>query len=83
MKNIFSFKVYAAAFRVKQMIRFYKHCEKLGQDVYIYGKNQVKQIHKMSDWLTVLIENLSLGEECLVVVEGSRVSQLRNSFSMA
>jgi hypothetical protein len=83
MKNIFSFKVYAAAFRVKQMIRFYQYCEKLGQDVYIYGKNQVKQIHKRSDWLTVLIENLSIGEECLVVVKGSKVNQLSKSFAFA
>jgi hypothetical protein len=83
MKNIFSFKVYAAAFRVKQMIRFYQYCEKLGQDVYIYGKNQVKQIHKRSDWLTVLIENLSVGEECLVVVKGSKVGQLSKSFAFA
>lgn len=83
MKNIFSFKVYAAAFRVKQMIRFYQYCEKLGQDVYIYGKNQVKQIHKRSDWLTVLIENLSIGEECLVVVKGSKVSQLSKSFAFS
>jgi hypothetical protein len=83
MKNIFSFKVYAAAFRVKQMIRFYQYCEKLGQDVYIYGKNQVKQIHKRSDWLTVLIENLSIGEECLVVVKGSKVGQLSKSFAFS
>jgi hypothetical protein len=83
MKNIFSFKVYAAAFRVKQMIRFYQYCEKLGQDVFIYGKNQVKQIHKRSDWLTVLIENLSIGEECLVVVKGSKVGQLSKSFAFA
>ncbi|WP_051575197.1 hypothetical protein [Sporolactobacillus terrae] len=83
MKHIFSFKVYAAAFHVKPMIRFYKYCEKLGQDVYIYGKNQVKQVHKMSDWLTLLIDNLSKGDECLVVVEGSRAGQLRKSFSFA
>ncbi|EST12446.1 hypothetical protein [Sporolactobacillus laevolacticus] len=83
MKNIFSFKICAAAFRVKQMIRFYKYCEKLGQNVYIYGKNQVKQIHKLSDWLTFLIDHLSDGEECLVVVEGNRVKQLRKSFALA
>ncbi|MCO7175067.1 hypothetical protein ACFP7A_06160 [Sporolactobacillus kofuensis] len=82
MKNIFSFKVYAAAFRVKQMIRFYKYCEKLGQDVYIYGKNQVNHINKLSDWLSVLIDNLSHGGECLVVIEGSQVGRLRKNFSM-
>lgn len=81
MKNIFSFKICAAAFHVKQMIRFYKYCEKLGQNVYIYGKDQVKQIHKLSDWLTILIENLSNEEECLIVVEGSRVKQLKKSFA--
>ncbi|MET1248614.1 MULTISPECIES: hypothetical protein [Sporolactobacillus] len=83
MKTIFSFKVYASAFRVKQMIRFYRYCEKLGQDVYIYGKNQVKQIHKRSDWLTVLIENLSRGDECLVVVKGNKVGQLSKSFAFS
>ncbi|MCL1631319.1 hypothetical protein M3N64_05060 [Sporolactobacillus sp. CPB3-1] len=80
MKNIFSFKVYATAFHVKEMIRFYKYCERLGQNVYIYGKNQVKHIKKRSEWLNALIEQLSREKECLVVVEGNHVRQLRKSF---
>lgn len=78
MKSIFSFKVYAVAFHVKQMIRFYRYCEKMQQTVYVYGKSKVEQIHKLPELLSVLIVNLSRDEECLVVVEGDKAGQLKN-----
>ncbi|WP_010630661.1 hypothetical protein [Sporolactobacillus vineae] len=77
MKNIFSFKIYAAAFHVRQMIRFYLYCEKLKQTMYIYGKRKVDQIHQLPELLSILIDNLSHDEECLVVVEGSHAGQMK------
>lgn len=82
MKSIFSFKVYAAAFHVRQMIRFYLYCEKMQQTVYVYGKSKVEQIHKLPDLLSVLIANLSSSEECLIVVEGNRANQLKRVLAM-
>lgn len=79
MKNIFSFKVCAAAFRVKTMIRFYQYCEKLGQTVYVYGKNKVEEIHKLPELLSFLFANLSRDSDCLVVVEGEHVKQLKKA----
>jgi hypothetical protein len=77
MKSIFSFKVYAAAFHVRQMIRFYLYCEKMQQTMYVYGKRKVEQIHQLPELLSILIDTLSRDEECLVVVEGSRAGQMK------
>lgn len=82
MKHIFSFKIYAQAFQVKKIIEFYKWCEKMGQTVYVTGKNKVEQIHRLPEMLSVLIANLSESEACLVVVEGNRAGQLKKVLSM-
>ncbi|MDD9148323.1 MULTISPECIES: hypothetical protein [unclassified Sporolactobacillus] len=79
MKNIFSFKVCAAAFRVKPMIRFYRYCEKMGQTVYVYGKNKVEKVHQLPELLSFLFANLSRENDCLVVVEGDHVKQLKRT----
>lgn len=77
MNSIFSFKVYAAAFHVRQMIRFYLYCEKMQQTMYIYGQRKVEQIHRLPELLSILVDTLSRDEACLVVVEGSRARQMK------
>ncbi|MFT8872817.1 MAG: hypothetical protein ABF868_11070 [Sporolactobacillus sp.] len=75
MKKIFSFKLTSDLFRVKNMIRFYKSCEKLGQTVYVYGRDKMEQAHRLPQFLSVLMNTLLENGNCLIVVEGEHLSR--------
>ncbi|MFX3617609.1 MAG: hypothetical protein ACE3JK_08770 [Sporolactobacillus sp.] len=77
MKNIFSFKVNPNIFHVKNMIRFYQSCEKLGETIYVSGKNQLEQIHKLPQFLSFLLVSFSKDDDCLIVIEGEHTNQLK------
>ncbi|CAM3216807.1 hypothetical protein [Sporolactobacillus spathodeae] len=78
MKHIFSFKARPYAFRLKNMIHFYKACEKLGVTVYVSGKNYLEQIHKLPQLLSVLLLTFSQDKDCLIVIEGEHTKQLKH-----
>ncbi|WKB35607.1 hypothetical protein QS257_19405 [Terrilactibacillus sp. S3-3] len=77
MNSIISFKVRPETFRVRPIIDFYSYCEKLGQTIYVQGKGKVEKIKKKPELLSFLLVTQSRDEECLVVVEGDHVNQLR------
>lgn len=59
------------------MIRFYQSCEKLGETIYVAGKNRLEQIHKLPQFLSFLLVSFSKNDDCLIVIEGENTSQLK------
>ncbi|MFT8708411.1 MAG: hypothetical protein ABF820_03240 [Sporolactobacillus sp.] len=77
MKHIFSFKARPYGFRLKNMIQFYKACEKFGVTVYVSSKNYLEKIQKLPQLLSVLLLTFSQNTDCLIVIEGEHTKQLK------
>lgn len=77
MNSIISFKVRPGSFRVRPIIDFYSYSKKMGQTIYVLRKGKAEKIKKLPELLSFLLVTQSNDEECLIVVEGNHVRQLR------
>ncbi|RYL95463.1 hypothetical protein EWI07_02890 [Sporolactobacillus sp. THM7-4] len=79
MRNIISFKFNPSKLKLNKFIAFYGYCQKWEQNIYVYGKTEAHKIHRLSELLSFLL--FSHDEDCLIVIEGSRINQTKDYIS--
>ncbi|MFT8361791.1 MAG: hypothetical protein ABF683_01540 [Sporolactobacillus sp.] len=79
MRNIISFKFSPTKLRLNTFIDFYSYCTQWQQNIYVYGKNEAYKIHRLSELLSFVL--FSHDDECLIVIEGSGISETKNYIS--
>lgn len=79
MRNIISFRFNPSKLRLNKFIDFYGYCERLEQNIYVYGKTEAHKIHRLSELLSFLL--FTREEDCLIVIEGKGISQTKEYIS--
>ncbi|MFX3618324.1 MAG: hypothetical protein ACE3JK_12465 [Sporolactobacillus sp.] len=79
MRNIISFRFNPAQLKLNLFIDFYSYCTRWEQNIYVYGKNEAHKVHRLSELLSFVL--FSHDEECLIVIEGSGISETKDYIS--